>query len=126
MKIECKGCGMENEAGSKFCGKCGAELNSMMEDNRGFPMVVCRSCTKQVNAQKRYCPYCGTKISEVDITPPDPAEPFKASPTEFETTFKKIKQDVKDSFEELKSGGKVGEGGSGKAKEKIDEIFDKK
>lgn len=96
-----------------------------MDDTKGYPQVICKSCYKEVNALLKFCPHCGTRISEVDITPPPKPKSSEASKTEFETSFGDIKQSVKDGFKDLKDGGEVGEKVSGKAKEKIEEIFSK-
>ncbi len=48
----CSNCGTENEAGRKFCGGCGTQLN-----------LACPSCDAGNSPSMRFCGECGTQLA---------------------------------------------------------------
>jgi len=65
--ITCSRCGVENAAGRKFCGGCGAPL-----------VLVCASCGAANEPGMRFCGECGNPLAE-DTAPPAQAAPAKAA-----------------------------------------------
>jgi hypothetical protein len=51
--MECKSCGFELLAGSKFCSKCGEKQER-----------VCFACSKPVGELANFCGYCGNQVSD--------------------------------------------------------------
>ena len=47
----CPKCGEKNEAGSKYCSKCGEPLKKL-----------CPSCGEEIPSDSNYCNHCGKKI----------------------------------------------------------------
>ena len=49
--MECRGCGRENRADSRFCDACGSALT-----------VRCPACDRELNPDARFCDGCGTSV----------------------------------------------------------------
>jgi ribosomal protein L40E len=54
-KIICAECGAENEPGSEYCYKCGAEISEP-------EFVECANCGAELPGDAEFCPFCGTKV----------------------------------------------------------------
>ena len=52
----CPSCGTSNTAGTKFCGQCGAQLET------GAPMI-CPQCGASAAPGVKFCPECGAPLS---------------------------------------------------------------
>src|SRR3954466_5529480 len=62
----CAQCGVENAAGSKFCGGCGASL-----------ALACPSCGVANDPGRRFCAECGAALTG---DPPAPVPALAATP----------------------------------------------
>ncbi|MFI5254966.1 MAG: adenylate/guanylate cyclase domain-containing protein [Candidatus Limnocylindrales bacterium] len=56
--MRCSSCGHDNEAGRKFCGRCGTRL-----------AFLCPSCGHAVPPEDRFCGECGTPVSAPELPP---------------------------------------------------------
>lgn len=56
MQIKCKTCGEENNAGAKFCAKCGKNV---------LLNVVCPKCENKTSANAKFCDKCGYSLAEI-------------------------------------------------------------
>lgn len=56
MEVACPRCGTKNSKKMKYCGGCGAELQST---------VICPSCGAKIPAGMKYCGVCGQPISAI-------------------------------------------------------------
>ena len=63
MKI-CKVCGNEESNKSKFCSKCGGELE--FTKNKMVEKKYCEKCNKYFELEKEYCSDCGQKLVKVE------------------------------------------------------------
>jgi serine/threonine protein kinase len=63
-RINCTRCGMEQPAGTKFCGRCGASLGgSAIAWNAPRPVeVLCPGCNSTYPAGTKFCGRCGRTI----------------------------------------------------------------
>ncbi|HET7136775.1 MAG TPA: adenylate/guanylate cyclase domain-containing protein [Gaiellaceae bacterium] len=55
---DCLSCGVENPAGSRFCGGCGASLSR-----------VCPACGAANDGAMRFCNHCGAQLDEQAVRP---------------------------------------------------------
>lgn len=63
--MECRGCGQQNRADSRFCEACGSAL-----------AVRCGACDRELNPTARFCDGCGTPVVPAeDTTSPVPTPP---------------------------------------------------
>ncbi len=63
-RINCTRCGMEQPAGTKFCGRCGASLGgSAIAWNAPRPVeVICPGCNSTYPSGTKFCGRCGRTI----------------------------------------------------------------
>ena len=73
--MECRGCGQQNRADSRFCEACGAAL-----------AVRCGACDRELNPTARFCDGCGTAVG----SPVDQPTPVAAAPHDTEAVRKTV------------------------------------
>src|SRR5262249_34439542 len=59
--MHCARCGLENEAGAKFCEECGATL-----------VRACPHCRRELRPTAKFCPGCGTHLTAEVQSPQAP------------------------------------------------------
>lgn len=70
----CDSCRATNQAGAKFCAKCGAPVLQAQQS--------CRSCGKVPEPGARFCWSCGKPLGPEQPTSPAPGEPAKSAQPE--------------------------------------------
>ena len=68
--MQCAGCGQHNRGSARFCGECGASLNTE---------ITCPACGLSNNSDQRFCDQCdhrlGGESTSEETPPPEPAVP---------------------------------------------------
>jgi class 3 adenylate cyclase/tetratricopeptide (TPR) repeat protein len=86
----CRACGAANPAGSRFCGSCGASLETG---------ITCSACGAENPAGQSFCNGCGAPLAE---QPSPPATAAPEAPTELDGERKQVTvlfADVKGSMD---------------------------
>ena len=79
--MKCTGCGADNEAGSRFCGSCGAALEATSAPRPGPPGVTCTSCNSINPAGSIFCENCGVRIGAAPaLVQTPPAQTAESAP----------------------------------------------
>ena len=61
---KCPICGTVNEAGNKYCEKCGEELGTKEEVVAEKTTITCPTCGTENEAESKYCSHCGEELKK--------------------------------------------------------------
>ena len=57
----CTNCGIEVNAGTAFCPRCGFKFNQEEQPQTKF----CQSCGEKININAEICPHCGVRVANI-------------------------------------------------------------
>jgi predicted nucleic acid-binding Zn ribbon protein len=69
--VNCPSCGSPINQSQKFCGVCGLNLESAVQQKA----AACPTCGLPISPGQQFCGSCGTKLSSISQQPPQMAQP---------------------------------------------------